>query len=140
MKALTLHQPWASLIVTGAKTWETRSWGTSYRGDLVIHAGARHVQRELLNHLARWTIQGVLAPSWAMTSWPLVFGAGLCVVTLTDCRQTDSLTQAEIGHDRPFGDFSPGRYAWKLENVRPFDKPVPAKGHLGLWEWVGEVT
>ncbi len=39
MRALTLHQPWASLIALGVKTIETRSWSTSYRGPLAIHAG-----------------------------------------------------------------------------------------------------
>lgn len=39
MKALTIYQPWASLIALGAKTIETRSWRTSYRGPLAIHAG-----------------------------------------------------------------------------------------------------
>lgn len=41
MKALTLHQPWASLIALGVKTIETRSWSTKYRGPLAIHAGKR---------------------------------------------------------------------------------------------------
>ena len=41
MKALTLYQPYASLIAVGAKTIETRSWGTSYRGGLLIHAGKK---------------------------------------------------------------------------------------------------
>lgn len=39
MKALTLHQPWASLVAEGVKTIETRSWSTKYRGQLAIHAG-----------------------------------------------------------------------------------------------------
>lgn len=42
MKAITLHQPWASLIAVGAKRIETRSWSTRYRGPLAIHAGMRH--------------------------------------------------------------------------------------------------
>ncbi len=41
MKAITLWQPWASLVAIGAKTIETRSWATSYRGPLAIHAAAR---------------------------------------------------------------------------------------------------
>lgn len=41
MRALTLHQPWASLIAVGAKSIETRSWRTNYRGPLAIHAGKR---------------------------------------------------------------------------------------------------
>lgn len=39
MKALTIHQPWAQLIALGAKTIETRSWSTRYRGPIAIHAG-----------------------------------------------------------------------------------------------------
>jgi len=38
MKALTLTQPWASLMALQSKTIETRSWYTAYRGELVIHA------------------------------------------------------------------------------------------------------
>ncbi|MEK3688583.1 ASCH domain-containing protein [Paenibacillus sp. FSL R10-2736] len=39
MKCLTIRQPWATLIALGEKQIETRSWPTSYRGDLAIHAG-----------------------------------------------------------------------------------------------------
>lgn len=41
MRALTLWQPWATLVALGVKTIETRSWGTSYRGPLLIHAARR---------------------------------------------------------------------------------------------------
>lgn len=40
MKAISLLQPWASLVVMGAKKIETRSWNTKYRGELLIHASA----------------------------------------------------------------------------------------------------
>ena len=39
MKAITILQPYASLIVAGAKQYETRSWDTPYRGIIAIHAG-----------------------------------------------------------------------------------------------------
>ncbi len=38
MKAITIWQPWASLIACGAKKYETRSWATNYRGPIAIHA------------------------------------------------------------------------------------------------------
>ena len=41
MKALTLWQPWASLVALGHKRIETRCWSTKYRGDLAIHAAAK---------------------------------------------------------------------------------------------------
>lgn len=40
MPALTLHQPWASLVALGVKTIETRAWSTLYRGPLAIHAAS----------------------------------------------------------------------------------------------------
>jgi len=43
MKAITIYQPWASLIACGAKRFETRSWATNHRGIIAIHAGARSV-------------------------------------------------------------------------------------------------
>lgn len=39
MKAITIQQPWASLIASGDKKYETRSWNTKYRGPIAIHAG-----------------------------------------------------------------------------------------------------
>lgn len=48
MKALTLHQPWASLIALGVKTVETRSWSTAYRGPLAIHAAKRKPDVEMM--------------------------------------------------------------------------------------------
>ncbi len=36
IKALSMWQPWASLVGTGAKSYETRSWSTNYRGPLLI--------------------------------------------------------------------------------------------------------
>ena len=55
MKAITLHQPWATLIADGAKTIETRSWRppqTLIGQRIVIHAGKRLVA----NH---WSVADV---------------------------------------------------------------------------------
>nr|WP_320146014.1 ASCH domain-containing protein [uncultured Anaeromusa sp.] len=41
MKAITILQPWASLIACGAKKIETRGWATKYRGPIAIHAGKK---------------------------------------------------------------------------------------------------
>ena len=46
MKALSLWQPWASLVALRVKTIETRSWSTSYRGPLAIHAAKRPVREK----------------------------------------------------------------------------------------------
>lgn len=54
MKVLTIRQPWASLIILGYKRFEFRSWKTSYRGDLLIHAGKmidKEAEKRLKNFL-----------------------------------------------------------------------------------------
>jgi hypothetical protein len=147
MKALTLLPHYAAFIAGGVKQIETRpkSVGTKFRGDLVIHAGVtwkmkHHFQwRGLcdqfpeINQLFSFSVPGA-----RYTREPRM-GAGLCVVTVVDIVPVtdvfDTLTPLEIA----VGDYSLGinnpRYAWKLENVRPFDTPIPAKGQLGLWTW-----
>jgi hypothetical protein len=41
MKAITLWQPWATLLAVGCKHMETRSWPTKYRGEILIHASKK---------------------------------------------------------------------------------------------------
>jgi len=60
MKALSVKQPWANLIASGEKTIETRTWGTGYRGDLLIVSGK----------------MPMIAPA----------GYALAIVRLVDCR------------------------------------------------------
>ncbi len=54
MKALTIQQPWASLIIIGVKRFEYRSWKTSYRGPLLIHAGKHKPTQDDLEEAADW--------------------------------------------------------------------------------------
>lgn len=41
MKALSIKQPWAELILQGKKTIEIRSWNTKYRGYFLIHTSKK---------------------------------------------------------------------------------------------------
>lgn len=120
MKALSLWQPWGSLIATGAKKFETRSWATNYKGPLLICASKRKPDEDDIFILD--------------IEMPLPLGKALCVVELVDCLATDNMTTAQIGNDDRYGDFTPGRYAWKLENVRAFKKPFPIRGAQGLFD------
>ena len=45
------------------------------------------------------------------------------------------LFESEFGQELAFGNYTPGRYAWILEGVKPLADPIPAKGALSLWEW-----
>ena len=71
-----------------------------------------------------WTEDSDTPPAALVLSWDTS-------AMLVDTRATGPFP--DYSDQLPYGDFSPGRYAWLLDNVRPID-PVPAKGRLGLWE------
>lgn len=46
MKAISIRQPWAWLIVNGYKDIENRTWNTKYRGQVLIHAASGLTKHE----------------------------------------------------------------------------------------------
>jgi hypothetical protein len=132
LKVISLLQPWASLVVMGAKKIETRSWTTHHRGTLLIHASTGK------------------AGSFFCTSTPfsnfipdfkqLPFGAIIGEVTLTsilrieDIEMTDSEINRLTLEEKAFGDYSGGRWGWMFEDPKAYERPIPARGHLRLWE------
>ena len=152
MKALSLHQPWASLIALGAKRIETRSWSTRYRGPLAIHAAKRRIVNELIYFGSCWNFCGALGRRMgdqAPLYEALPFGAVIAVCELVDCRPTDSFTVGELDRrrkpanmphadlyqwsERGFGDFKPGRYGWVLDNICALPEPIFYRGRQGLF-------
>lgn len=138
MKGLTLWQPYASLIGIGAKSIETRGWGTAYRGPLLIHA-AKRADLDIVADCGR--AQAVLsrlgfepasphARRLARRNLVETLGRALAVATLADCRP---MFAAPSELDGEFGHFGPGRHGWVLEDVRPLPEPIPWKGGQGLW-------
>lgn len=123
MQAITLHQPWASLIANGSKQYETRSWSTIYRGSIAIHAGKKQDGSNLK----------LLELAEVNDISELPAGAVIAIAQLTDCiLMTEKFIAAQSETERACGDWTPGRYAWKLENVRTIE-PVEIAGKQGLW-------
>lgn len=159
MKALTIYQPWASLIAVCAKRFETRGWPTNYRGPIAIHAGVRSTTpflRGLIRASEDYTLRN-FALAYKETGLGMMEdlprGSVIATAELVECRQIrahcgpfdesynvllDGFDVIDISHDEfLFGDWTPGRYAWELANVRPLPQPVPCKGRQGLWNWEG---
>lgn len=146
MKALTLWQPWASLVAIGAKRIETRSWATKYRGPLAIHAAKAFPKsaRELCGKNP--FSEALFGPNGYTSNFDLPLGAVIATCRLADCLKIleikDGTVYLEKRHiflakenEYVFGDYTPGRYAWILENVRRLPEPIPAKGFQRLWNW-----
>lgn len=135
MKALTLWQPWASLIAWGEKQYETRGYAISHRGTLAIHAGLMDDTIPLLMNNSFY--RDAFDRAGISHDLKLPAGCILCVVDLTSVVFTDGLEISQ--REENFGDYSHGRYAWKLENLRVLAKPIPARGYQGLWNWPVEL-
>lgn len=150
MKALTLYNPHATLMMLGEKNIETRSWPTGYRGPLGIHVARRMppeyreccrapVFREALGR------HDLTPQAFGEADSP---GAGcmICIRNLIDMIPTAHLT-GEIKSKRreqyplstqeqAFGDYSYGRWAWIFDNrILILRIPHEIKGHQQLWNW-----
>ena len=142
MKALTIKQPWATLIALGEKKFETRSWQTKHRGPLAIHAG-KSVDKEACNDRE---IKQALAKHGITSYKQLPIGAVIATAEIAQCHsitkdwcecgvaETDKGEKIE-GDEYCFGYYEEGRFAWEIANVQVLNVPVPAKGQLSLWEW-----
>lgn len=135
MKALSLTQPWATLVAIGAKKIETRSWRTSYRGPLAIHAakGFPARARDLYdtNSRIRYALQADHKVRVADSALVLPRGAIVATCCLLDCVPVEQIDLTYL--ERSFGDYTPGRWGWLLADIKPLKTPIPAKGALGLW-------
>lgn len=104
MKAISLHQPWASLIAQGKKTIETRRWPTSFRGDLLICSTRK-------------------PPRIALPC-----GMALCIVEVFDC-----VPMQRSHESQACCEWYAGAWAWLLRNIRPI-QPFAVRGSQGFYE------
>ena len=153
MKALTLWQPWASLVACEAKPFETRRWAPpeALIGErIAIHAG-KAKPAALLPEVRR-SMERAL--NLEQRNWSrLPFGAVVCTATLAGAYQVQRLDvvgwTVEFRRALPgsaplaavtadhFGDYRQARWCWHLTEVEALDPPVRARGRQGLWDWPG---
>lgn len=132
MPIISLWQPWASLIFEGVKRHETRKRAAplKYMGGYIgIHATAtfpplRHISEEL--HELCLDVFG------CSYNYSLPQGSILGTVYLARCMKTDECQPANHD-DRVAGNWSPGRFAWLLEEPTKLPALVSAKGLQGWW-------
>ena len=155
MKALTLWQPWAALVVAGCKPFEFRKWRapSSIIGQrIVIHASARKPDMREVEQLlrllkagGRYAARTCLIPidkaveTLEMGAWPLGVGLGSAIVG-------EPRNGIDIGVD--FGaikvnDSSRDYHAnwgWPMLDIEQWPEPIPMRGALGLWTWPEPAT
>lgn len=166
MKAISLTQPWATLVAVGSKRIETRSWQTSYRGRLAIHASKgfpgeakRLCEASGICAALGWprlpnplTQEALDESARLIKSLPL--GAVIATCNLVACKFITSamsppawpgeleLRQSMLPPPEPelnFGNYECGRYGWILKDIKALATPIPYKGALSLWEFPDEL-
>ena len=126
MKAITIKQPWATLIAEGYKEYEFRSWKTKYRGDILIHAG-KGIDKKAMG---RFKHLGLEYPA----------GQIIAKATITDCIYVDEefaqkLYQKDSNvYKSLINNKDRDSYGFKLENVKKIS-PIEVKGKLSLWDY-----
>ena len=126
MKCITLKQPFASLIANGYKRIEFRSWKSSYRGDLLIHAGS-DVDKEAMKRF-----------EYLNLDYPQ--GAIIAKVKMVDCIEITDKVKEELKKEDPIvykgaiNHQGENEYGFVLEDIEKID-PIPTKGKLGLWNY-----
>lgn len=161
MKALTIWQPWASLIMAGAKPYEFRGWRAprSLIGQrIVIHAAKRPIDRieasnlyyalllrETCDTIAQAAAETcliaeralpILGRAWQPYRDKLPLAAGLGTAILGEPRNGIDIAE-EFGVPRA-NDSDRDEHAnwgWPFTDIEIWDEPIPMKGAQGFWNW-----
>jgi len=124
VKALSLKQPWAFLLVYGYKDIENRTWSTKFRGRVYIHA-SKTIDKPAFEWIAKNIPLDIIQkfmPGNLPDNRMFTTGAIIGEIDITDC-VTSSDSQWFFG---PYG--------FKVANPVAYDKPIPCKGMLGFFE------
>ena len=125
-KALTVFQPYATLLVMGLKRVENRSWPTQFRGRVAIHAGKQMQIRDYTSardYLETLAVgQGHKLPAFI----DLPRGAVVGSVDLWDCRRSPDRLQDLQEFETPDG------FSWHCRRPRQH-QPIPWRGAQGIW-------
>lgn len=154
MKALTITEPFATLVAFGQKRIETRGWYSYHVGPLAIHAGKGFSGvdyenacgmpiRSALKEIGRWDRLGPRIGS----SFGDTRGKVVAIAEMVACVPLEHVVPGTVlfrGTEREYevterehdlGWYGPGRYGFLLADVRPLVRPIAAVGALGLWDW-----
>lgn len=149
MKALTIWQPWASLIMAAYKPYEFRGWaapGYVVNQRIVIHAGTRQIKKDEVRGLISSLevgdlIGGLKIDAMAfledvlMDRRKLPLSAGLGTVLLGEPKRSHELWPEQFKGMSDSDREACSNWAWPVSGVKAFAPVVPLRGHQGFWNW-----
>ncbi|PJE81808.1 ACP synthase [Candidatus Pacearchaeota archaeon CG10_big_fil_rev_8_21_14_0_10_32_42] len=117
MKALSLKQPFAELVVSGKKTIELRKWKTNFRGQFFVHASKIPDEKSMKKLGFQNLPTGVIVGT----------------AKLIDVKEYKNESEYQKDRNKHLANSSWGKYGFILKNFKRI-KPIPAKGKLNFWE------
>lgn len=145
-RAITLTEPWATLMAIGAKRNETRSKPTRFRGWLAIHA-AKGWPASCRDLSATEPFLSALTRLSGYHALSTTLGHVIAVAHVVDCHPTEKVHLGASGgfplteHESAFGDYGPGRFYYVTDHVRRLRKPLPARGFQSIpWRLPTPIT
>ena len=114
----------ATLIIEGYKKYEFRSWKTNYRGKILIHAG-KSIDKKGKERFKEYNLN---------YSCGEIIGEAY----ITDCIKVNEDFANSLRKIDPIvykKSIFKEEYAWKLENIKKYEKPIKINGKLGLWSY-----
>jgi hypothetical protein len=130
VKALSLTQPWAWLVVHGGKDIENRKWNTKFRGEFLIHAAKGMKESD---YYGAWDVAlEVNSSSTPPMPRPEELDRGGIVGVAELFNVQPPLTWIEKGRPKTDPWHFEDQFGFRLRNVRPLPF-LPCKGALGFW-------
>lgn len=132
--AISLWQPWASLIALGLKRYEFRGWVPPKKflfRTVAIHAAKKvEPKKMLIKLLDDYKGTAAVPVIEAAMRNDLPHGAVLCTATIDAVLRANGLVEPLTGKMLIGGGF-----AWRIDEVKAYPQPLPAKGAQGFWWW-----
>lgn len=129
LKTISLWQPWATLLVTGAKKIETRSWKPQEAGWYAIHATQTLPTDRFDLCFDRPFSKYISHPRH------LPLGGIIGIVHVAGFYPTEDVRRTISEDERAFGDYTDGRWAWVTDWQYELRLPVPIRGHQSVWNF-----
>lgn len=134
MKAITILEPWATLIIEGKKCIETRNWDTNYRGTVLIHSSKTLMQnKDYVEHLMNF-----VDSAHSSFNRGCIIGEVELVDIIPITPDFFRLVKETNYIDFITSEWGYSKYAWIFDKPKIYEQPIPAKGNLGLWEYKKE--
>lgn len=139
MKAISIWQPFATLIVRGFKIFETRTWPppASLIGQRIGIASTKSLRPEQRAHFADEDFQQCyqrLGLPERLEDLQHGFMLGTAILDSVEL-MTEEFMEEVSAEEQHYGWWQEGFYAWRMVSPETFVKPMPVRGAQGLYEW-----